>query len=252
MVESVLTLAQDLVEMTRLVEDDDVEAITARFLDRLVRTVPDCDHAMITVSGRDGSHETIAVRQGAHGTSQAELNLDVTGDSPIGEALRFGEPRRIGDTETETRWIEFTGALTVHGSRSCLVLPVPTKHSPPAVLTLLSRTPHRFDDHAYDVVLLLTMHAGVAFDNVRIYHDSRDLVGNLTTALHSRHIVGQAQGILMHRFGFDADTGFAVLRRASQHSNVKLREVAGTIVAAQEDGGLDDALVRFGLLSPDS
>lgn len=249
MTESVLTLAHDLVEMSRLVEDDDVEAITERFLDRLVRTVPNCDHAMITVEARDGRAETIAAKQGSPETA---LAVDLTGDNPIGEALRFGEPRRIGDADTETRWIAFTGALSVHGFRSCLVLPVPTKHSPPAVLTLASRTPHHFDGHAYDIVLLLTLHAGVAFDNVRVYHDSRTLVDNLTTALQNRHTIGQAQGVLMHRFGIDAETGFAVLKRASQHANVKLRDLARTIVTAQEDGELSEALAKHGIIGPNA
>ncbi|MEJ2851902.1 MULTISPECIES: GAF and ANTAR domain-containing protein [unclassified Saccharothrix] len=251
MVESVLTLAQDLVELSRLVEDDDVEAVTGRFLDRLVRTVPDCDHAMITVAGRDGAGETVASRLGATVEDGTHTALEISAADPVGEALRFREPRRIVDTETESRWTAFTGALAVRGYRSALVLPVPTEHSPAAVLTLLSRKPHRFDDSGYDVVLLLTLHAGVAFDNVHVYHDSRKLVDNLTAALHSRHVIGQAQGILMHRFDIDVEKAFAVLRRASQHGNAKLRDVARELVAAQEAGDLTSTLIRHGILDAD-
>lgn len=250
MVDSVTTLLHDLVEVSRLVEDDDIDAVSRRFLDRVVRTVPDCDHAMITVVGQDGAPEAVAVTPGT--SADASPGSDVgAADGPVGEALRFREPRRIGDVETETRWSAFTAALAADGYRSALVLPVPTEHGPPAVLTLFSRKPHRFDDHAHDLVLLLTLHAGTAFDNVRLYHDSRKLVDHLTAALHSRHVIGQAQGILMHRFTIGTDGGFAVLRRASQRGNVKLREVAHAIVAAQEARALDATLALYGLLHSD-
>jgi hypothetical protein len=44
------------------------------------------------------------------------------------------------------------------------------------------------------------------------------------------HLIGQAQGILMERFGLSADQSFAVLRRYSQDNNVKLRNVAERII----------------------
>ncbi|MEV0675194.1 GAF and ANTAR domain-containing protein [Actinosynnema sp. NPDC050436] len=253
MVESVVTLAQDLVEVSRLVEDDDIDAVTGRFLERVVRTVPDCDRATITVVGRDGVLEVAAVRPGAPVAPDADPtsgdeDSDLVADGPVAEALRFREPRRIADVEAETRWTAFTGALAARGCRSAMVLPIPSRHGPPTVLTLTSRKPHRFDDHAFDVVLLLTLHAGAAFDNVHVYDSSRTLVGHLTTALRSRHVIGQAQGILMRRFAIDAEGGFAALRRASQHRNVKLRDVARDVVAAQEAGDLDAALVRYGVL----
>jgi AmiR/NasT family two-component response regulator len=47
-------------------------------------------------------------------------------------------------------------------------------------------------------------------------------------------MVGQAQGILMERERITADQAFDVLRRASQYMNVKLREVAETLVETGE------------------
>jgi AmiR/NasT family two-component response regulator len=54
---------------------------------------------------------------------------------------------------------------------------------------------------------------------------------NLLTALDARTLIGQAQGILMERFGIDADRAFGVLRRYSQARNVKLRVVAEELVS---------------------
>lgn len=239
-VERVLTLAQELVEVSRLAEDDDVNAILTRFVTRLAKTVPGVAEATITVRTGDGV-ETVAA-----------VDLDSVGESPNGldpivEVLAHREPRRIEDTGTDQRWPTFSALLTSRGYRSMLALPIPTRRSTAAVLTLYSRTAHQFDETAYDVVLLLTLHAGAVFDNAQLYHDSRSLVDQLNTALDTRQTIGQAQGLLMHRFGADVATSFRLLRGASQNTNSKLRQVAQTLVTAHENGCLDDALSRFGL-----
>lgn len=56
----------------------------------------------------------------------------------------------------------------------------------------------------------------------------------LQNALNTRTIVGQAQGVLMERFGVEADRAFAILRRYSQHKNIKLTKVARDLVETRE------------------
>lgn len=76
-----------------------------------------------------------------------------------------------------------------------------------------------------DVVLahVLAEQLAVAFeDAVQIEHRGR--------AMASRTVIGQAQGILMERFGVTADQAFAYLRRSSQDSNRKLVAVAVELV----------------------
>lgn len=52
----------------------------------------------------------------------------------------------------------------------------------------------------------------------------------LTEALESRTLIGQATGILMERFGLDSDTAFGVLRRLSQTHNIKVVTLAADLV----------------------
>jgi AmiR/NasT family two-component response regulator len=54
-------------------------------------------------------------------------------------------------------------------------------------------------------------------------------------ALTMRDVIGQAQGILMERDRITARQAFDVLRRASQHLNIKLRDVAEALVDTGED-----------------
>ncbi len=54
-----------------------------------------------------------------------------------------------------------------------------------------------------------------------------------------RDLIGQAKGILMERHKLTGDQAFALLVRASQHTNTKLSEVARYLV---ETGELRDRI----------
>jgi ANTAR domain len=53
---------------------------------------------------------------------------------------------------------------------------------------------------------------------------------NLNRAVAARHRVGLAQGILMTRRQLAADQAFALLKRESQNTNVKLRTIAQRVI----------------------
>ncbi|MEX5721882.1 ANTAR domain-containing protein [Geodermatophilus maliterrae] len=65
--------------------------------------------------------------------------------------------------------------------------------------------------------------------------------GNSSTsgsfAMVTRHIVDQAQGILMERFQMTAEQASALLTRACQDANVELRDVAQRLINTGETVG---------------
>jgi GAF domain-containing protein len=228
--DDILTVASELAEITRLVAEDDFGATMARFVTRIVHTIPGCDDAIITVRSAAGV-------EAVH--SSRDLGFDPLVPGPIIEAVTFAEPRRLDDVASDQRWPAFGARLVNVGYRSCLTLPLSTTSDESAVLTLLSAEPNRFGDAVYDVVLLLTLHAGVTFDNASLYHDSNELVTQLRTALSTRSLVGRAQGMLMREFRYDSEQAFEALKRASQNSNTKLRDLAGLLVSAHENGSFE-------------
>jgi GAF domain-containing protein len=232
----ILTVASELAEISRLAAADDFTATTERFVDRIVNTIPSCDDAVVTVRSTTGV-ETVH--------SSHDLGFDPLAPGPIVEAVTFQEPRRLGDVVADQRWPAFAVQLVNAGYRSCLCLPLSTRGEDSAVLTLLSREPDQFDESVYDVVLLLTLHAGVAFDNATLYHDSLELVSQLRTALRTRSTVGRAQGLLMRHLDLGSDEAFAALRRASQNSNTKLRDLAELLVTAHERGEFESTVERL-------
>ncbi|WP_460846237.1 GAF and ANTAR domain-containing protein [Phytohabitans suffuscus] len=238
MTEDLITVAGELAEVTRLVEADDFGATLDRFVARIVRTMPGCDRAVVTV--RSGG----AVEVAAGG---ADLGFDPLAPGPIVEAVTFNEPRRLDDVAGDQRWPSFSARLANAGFRSCVSLPLSTAGDDTAVLSLLSARPGQFADTGFDVVLLLTLHAGVLFDNAALYHDSNRLVEQLRAALRTRSLVGRAQGLIMRQFDIDSAHAFDTLRRSSQNSNTKLRDLAGLIVTAHEDGQFETVLAKLAL-----
>jgi hypothetical protein len=53
---------------------------------------------------------------------------------------------------------------------------------------------------------------------------------NLRVAIDGRAVIEQAKGALMLRYGLDQTAAFAVLRRLSQDSNIKVHTIAETLV----------------------
>jgi AmiR/NasT family two-component response regulator len=72
--------------------------------------------------------------------------------------------------------------------------------------------------------------ASLALSVAYSHEDEERRAENLYAALASREAIGEAIGILMERERITADQAFDMLRRASQHLNVKLRKVAETLV----------------------
>jgi AmiR/NasT family two-component response regulator len=91
------------------------------------------------------------------------------------------------------------------------------------VLSLYALHPDAFtaDDEA--IAHILARHASVAVATAR--HEV-----SMAQAVDARKLVGQAMGILMERFDMNGDQAFAVLRRYSQDTNTKLRDVAQTLI----------------------
>ena len=91
------------------------------------------------------------------------------------------------------------------------------------VLSLFSTKPHAFSDDDEAIAYLLAQHASVAVADAR-----KD--ETMAQAVDARRLVGQAVGILMERYQIDEGRAFAMLRRYSQDTNSKLREVAQQLI----------------------
>jgi AmiR/NasT family two-component response regulator len=89
-------------------------------------------------------------------------------------------------------------------------------------LNIYGAAPGAFDAADHEVAMLLAAVAAVLLE-------AAQREAQLTAALESRGLIGQALGILMAQSDINADEAFDQLRAASQRMNVKLRDLARSI-----------------------
>jgi GAF domain-containing protein len=145
------------------------------------------------------------------------------GDGPMLEALTFGTTVYISDVATEDRWPAWRVDTTAAKIRSVLHVPMKAGSQVIGVLSLYTQHPDAFNADDEAVAYILARHASVAVASVR-------QETSLALAVDARKLVGQAMGILMERFDLDSDQAFAILRRYSQDTNTKLRDVAQLLI----------------------
>jgi len=154
-----------------------------------------------------------------------------SGAGPCLAAFRDGEIYRIESTATEERWPEFSRAANAKGIESTLSLPLMVDGQAMGALNMYSKTPKSFDGAAAEIGMAFAGQAAVAVANAQAYWEAKDVADQLGEAMKSRAVIEQAKGILMAAQGCTPDDAFAMLVKASQRSNRKLRDLAQDIVS---------------------
>ena len=184
-----------------------------------------CRHAgVLMVHGRNRIESAAVTDPVAAKADQLQL---AAGEGPCLAALTDDHSYRVDDTAVDRRWPRWSPLVAELGLRSVLSVRLFTSATTVGALNLFDPEPCRFDADDVAVAHVLARHAAVALASSR-------QVEHLELAVDARKLIGQAQGILMERFDLDADRAFAVLRRYSQHHNIKLRAVAQRLVETRQ------------------
>jgi len=205
--------------------DEQLDATLTRVAQLAVRELPECAMAGVTLLR---GHKPVTAAFTDVEAPEIDGAQYESGKGPCLDAFRDGIVYRIEDTRHEDRWPEFAAAARGHGILSTLSLPLSVSEDALGALNLYSRHPQSFRDA--EVPLLFASHASVVLANSQAYWAAHALSAQLETALTSRAVIDQAKGVLMMRHGCTADEAFQRLAEESQHSNVKLRDVASAIV----------------------
>ena len=184
-----------------------------------------CLHAGITLF-RDGECHTLA--GSSEVPSMVNKLQNETGEGPCHIPGREEESVECPDLAHDPRWPDWGRRVHAElGLGSSMSLLVFTARDHYGTLSLYAGEAHAFgaDDRA--TAQALAGHLAVALAA------SREIDG-LGTALASRTVIGQAEGIVMERLSVDADQALAYLRRVSSHTNTKLVQVAHELVRTRE------------------
>jgi GAF domain-containing protein len=129
--------------------------------------------------------------------------------------------------KADARWPRWGPAASELGFHSIISAEIHGRGQRIGALNLYGLEETQFDAEDIDVARLFAAQAGVALANIR-----NEL--GLIEALDTRTMIGQAQGILMERYDLDAVQAFDVLRRYSQESNRRIRDIVAELVETRE------------------
>jgi GAF domain-containing protein len=160
---------------------------------------------------------------------EAQYELD---DGPCLHAMRNGRLVRIEDTADKMRWPDFEAQAESRGIRSCLALPLSAGGQPVGALNLYARAASAFGPaEARNAENFAEGASGALTLAVRLASQAA-LIEQLRSSLVSRAVIDQALGMVMARQRCTQARAFAILRSASQNSNVKLRDIASAIITS--------------------
>jgi len=211
------TFAQLAMEMH---EADGVEETVQAVVDFALQAL-NCDYAGVALRTSGGRPEVPAVTDPVVAEIYTFQMAGAVG--PLVQCMHDRSAIRVPDTVQEFRWPEWSKKVLELGVRSVLDVPLWAGSGTVGVLGLYHKQPDAFGTDEEAIAYILARHAAVAVATAR-----RE--AHLTVAVDARKLVGQAMGILMERYSLSGDQAFEVLRRYSQDTNTKLREVAQQLI----------------------
>ncbi|MFF9118830.1 GAF and ANTAR domain-containing protein [Streptomyces massasporeus] len=205
----------------RLLKQDSVQGTLDEIAASAVKLVDGCDAAGI-LAVRKGRAVTLA----SYGemVEESDRRQGELGEGPCFDLARRADDEdrmfRIVDmTRPQPDWPRYAEAARELGIGSMTGVLLYTHEEDFGALNLYSRRPGTFTEDIATAGWLLASHAAVALADART-------IDQLEHALETRHAIGEAMGILMERHGMSDEEAFSVLRKISQHHNIKLRDVA--------------------------
>jgi GAF domain-containing protein len=212
-----------------LVEAPEIDAVLEKMVRLAAEVVTPAVACGLTVR-RDGQPFTAAM------TNELAARVDqiqyVSNEGPCLDALRRGVVVQVDDLNQETRWDSYRPHAVAHGVRSSLSLPLAVERETLAALNLYSVTPAIFGEpHRRYAEAFADKSAAALTVSLRQVRQAR-VQHQLAEAMVSSSVIDQAIGILMGQQRCTATAAFDMLRKASQHRNRKLREIAAEVVTS--------------------
>ncbi|MGZ5399405.1 MAG: GAF and ANTAR domain-containing protein [Nocardioides sp.] len=215
--------AEEFAELALDLHDVPFEETVDRVLEFAVKAL-NCSYAGVILVHAAGDVETVAR------THPVVAELDAiqmqTGQGPDLDVIADRHTVLVRDAKEDGRWPQWSEKVVAAGVRSMLGTRLYTTKTTIGSLNFYDSDPDHFDEADVDVAHMLARHAAVAMESARGAE-------NLWKAIDARNLIGQAQGILMERFGVDSEQAFGVLRRYSQDNNIRLHLVAEKLIATR-------------------
>ncbi|HXD29276.1 MAG TPA: GAF and ANTAR domain-containing protein [Arthrobacter sp.] len=156
-------------------------------------------------------------------------------NGPCLDACREEAVFYAADLSTDGRWPGYAAAVVEEGVRSVLAIPFVLPSGDRAAMNLYSEQEGDFVDDARVQAESFAAQASQGFAVALRLAGDRESVADLKAAMASRTAIDLAVGIIMGQNHCTQEEAFGILRSASNSRNIKLRDLASSIV--QSTGG---------------
>jgi GAF domain-containing protein len=154
-----------------------------------------------------------------------------TQGGPCLEAMNTAQKVLSPDCRHEQRWPAYIAMALPDGLRCSLSLPLTTAGTTFGALNIYGfDKPDMFSEAEQHQYQLFAVQAAGALRLATRQAKDAVLMSQLEEALNSRSVIDQALGLLIGRHHLTASEAFDLLRRQSQNSHRKLRDVATDLV----------------------
>jgi hypothetical protein len=204
-----------------------VEAFLQTVVDRAGEHVAPGAACTLTLL-RQGRFLTVASTD--HDATVADQVEYATDSGPCVEAARRGVETVVPDLRREERWPEWAAASLRLGFLSAAAAPAETGDGAQLAINLYGHTVDAFGEPEMQRARIYVDEAARALRLCLLIAQQTERAEHLEQALTSRSTIDQALGVIMGQNRISRDEAFAILRAASQHRNVKLREVAAMLI----------------------
>jgi GAF domain-containing protein len=211
-----------------LVDDYDVVEV----LDGLMSTcldLLDVDEAGLMLTDPRGGLQRVA--SSSEEARLLELLQVQTREGPCFEAVSDGQIIMVHDiSETRERWPTFSERAIADGFLSVYAFPMRLREATVGSLNLFGNDRGALDDESRMIAKALADIATIGILQQRTLHRSSLLAENLQRALNTRIVVEQAKGVLAERGQMAMEETFKLLRDYARSHNLKLSELARSVV----------------------
>jgi hypothetical protein len=149
---------------------------------------------------------------------------------PCVEALRTGAVTGPVDVRVDPRWPAWAAVSSLLGFTSAAGIPAEIGPDHRIALNCYTRAAEGYDEAGLHRAKLFVEEVARTMPLALRISEQARTAAQLEAALVSRPVIDQALGVLMAQNRCSSETAFGILRRASQHRNLKLRDVARTLV----------------------
>lgn len=207
-------------------ERESVEHTLGLIVRGAVGTVPHAEQAGISLVERNGGVRSYA--PSTETVHELDALQNELGEGPCLDSIWHEQRMLVEDmSRAGDRWPRFAVAAQERGIASLMSFQLFATEGSAGALNLYASRPEVFDESAADTGSLFASQAAL------VLHGAQRVAG-LRTAVTTRDVIGQAKGILMERFGLDAQRAFSMLAETSQTTNMKLVDVARWLTSEAE------------------